>query len=239
VLLRAEALGTLRGVARVVARCRRLFDLDADPVAIGETLSADPLMAPLVEATPGLRVPGAYDGFELAVRTVLGQQISVAGARTLAGRLVARCGVPLDGPGPLSHVFPTAEAVAEADLSGLGLTRARERTLRAVATAVAAGEIDLDGGGDPAETAERLLALPGIGPWTVAYIQMRALRDPDAFPETDLVLRRVLDGHGSAGTGTAKRPDPGSWRPWRAYAAMHLWRLPSSAPNETQGNPES
>lgn len=234
VLLRAEAPGALRGVARVVARCRRLLDLDADPVAIGETLSADPFLAPLVEATPGLRVPGAYDGFELAVRAVLGQQISVPGARTLAGRLVARCGVPLEGPGPLSHVFPTAEAVAEADLSGLGLTGARERTLRAVATAVAGGEIDLDGGGDPAETAERLLALPGIGPWTVAYIQMRALRDPDAFPETDLVLRRVLDGHGSAG-----RPDPGSWRPWRAYAAMHLWTLSSSPPTKTQGNPES
>jgi AraC family transcriptional regulator of adaptative response / DNA-3-methyladenine glycosylase II len=203
-----------------VARCWRLLDLDADPLAIGEVLSTEPFMAALVAARPGLRVPGAYDGFELAVRAVLGQQVSVAGARTLAGRLVQRAGKPLDCTpegAPLTHVFPTAEAVAEADLSGLGLTGARERTLRAVATAVAAGEIDLDGGGDPAETAERLLALPGIGPWTVAYIQMRALRDPDAFPETDLVLRRILERHG------LDRAATDAWRPWRAYAALHLW----------------
>lgn len=218
VLLRAESPGALRGVARVVARCRRLLDLDADPAAIGEALSADPLLAPLVAEAPGLRVPGAYDGFELAVRAVLGQQVSVAGARTLAGRLVVRCGKPLEtANGTLTHVFPTAEAVAEADLSGLGLTGSRERTLRAVASAVASGEIDLAGGGDLAETAERLLALPGIGAWTVAYIKMRALRDPDAFPETDLVLGRILARYG------ADRKATDRWRPWRAYAAVHLW----------------
>jgi AraC family transcriptional regulator of adaptative response / DNA-3-methyladenine glycosylase II len=218
VLLRAEATGALRGVAKVVARCRRLFDLDADPDAVGEVLSADPLLAPLVAAAPGLRVPGAYDGFELAVRAVLGQQVSVAGARTLAGRLVERAGSPLAQPqGDLTHVFPTAEAVAEADLTGLGLTGARERTLRAVAEAVASGELDLDGGGDLDETAARLLEIPGIGPWTVAYIRMRALRDPDAFPGTDLVLGRVLDRHGLKPSVTD------AWRPWRAYAALHLW----------------
>jgi AraC family transcriptional regulator of adaptative response / DNA-3-methyladenine glycosylase II len=218
VLLRAEATGALRGVAKVVARCRRLFDLDADPDAVGEVLSADPLLAPLVAAAPGLRVPGAYDGFELAVRAVLGQQVSVAGARTLAGRLVERAGSPLAQPqGDLTHVFPTAEAVAEADLTGLGLTGARERTLRAVAEAVASGELDLDGGGDLDETAARLLEIPGIGPWTVAYIRMRALRDPDAFPGTDLVLGRVLDRHGLKPSVTD------TWRPWRAYAALHLW----------------
>ncbi len=219
VLLTAEAPGALRGVARLVARCRRLFDLDADPEAVAEALGPDPLLGPLIAKSPGLRVPGAFDGFELAVRAVLGQQVSVAGARTLAGRLVARTGEPLETPaGSLTHVFPSAAAVAVADLSGLGLTGARERTLRAVAEAVAGGDIDLDGGADPAETRARLLALPGIGPWTAEYIAMRALRDPDAFPATDLVLARILDHHGV----TAERA--AAWKPWRAYAALHLWR---------------
>jgi AraC family transcriptional regulator of adaptative response / DNA-3-methyladenine glycosylase II len=221
VLLRAGVPG-LRGVARLVARCRRLFDLDADSCAVNDVLAADPLLAPLVSARPGLRVPGAYDGFELAIRAVLGQQVSVAAASTLAGRLVARCGVPLAGatPGGLTHLFPTAAQVAEADLSGLGLTGQRLRTLRALATAVAAGDIDLDGGADPAETAERLLAVPGIGPWTVGYVAMRALGDPDAFPVADLGLRHAfeaLDPGGRLPERTEK------WRPWRAYAAMHLW----------------
>jgi AraC family transcriptional regulator of adaptative response / DNA-3-methyladenine glycosylase II len=203
-------------VAAVVARCRRLFDLDADPVAVDETLGGDPLLAPSVAAWPGLRVPGAVDGFELAVRAVLGQQVSVRAARTFAGRLVQQCGTPLaTSRGTLTHAFPTADAVAHADLRGVGLTGSRERTLRALATEVAAGRLVLDPLADRDETRGRLLALPGVGPWTVEYVAMRALGDPDAFPDTDLVLRRALGRRGPAETD--------AWRPWRAYAAMHLW----------------
>jgi AraC family transcriptional regulator, regulatory protein of adaptative response / DNA-3-methyladenine glycosylase II len=203
-------------VSSLVARCRRLFDLDADPVAVDETLAGDPVLAPSVARYPGMRVPGSVDGFELAVRAVLGQQVSVRAARTFAVRLVQRCGVPLPAPhATLTHAFPTADAVAGADLSDLGLTGGRIRTLRALATEVAAGHLVLDPLADRDETRARLLALPGVGPWTVEYVAMRALGDPDAFPDTDLVLRRALDGRGVAPTQT--------WRPWRAYAAMHLW----------------
>ncbi|WP_315987203.1 DNA-3-methyladenine glycosylase 2 family protein [Actinomadura sp. HBU206391] len=223
VLLRAGAPSP-RGVASLVARCRRMFDLDADPWAVDDALAADPLLAPLVSARPGLRVPGAFDGFELAVRAVLGQQVSVAGASTLTGRVVARCGTSRTpgsaGTGP-SYLFPTAARLADADLSRLGLTGGRQRTLRALAAAVAAEEIDLNGGAEPGETADRLMALPGIGPWTVSYIAMRALGDPDAFPATDLGLRRAFDALGASEPALAQRAE--RWRPWRAYAAMHLW----------------
>ncbi|MGI8328695.1 DNA-3-methyladenine glycosylase 2 family protein [Actinomadura scrupuli] len=218
----------LRGLAGMVARCRRLFDLDADPYAVNQVLGADPLLAGLVRARPGLRVPGAYDGFEAAVRAVLGRQASAAGARVLLGRVVARCGAPAADPAPgdatfagadrtLTHVFPSAAAVAEADLGGLGLSEGRTRALHALATAVASGELDLDGGADPAETTAKLLALPGIGPSAVSAIRMRALRDPDAFPAADPVLHRALD---RLGTDLAHTE---AWRPWRAYAAAHLW----------------
>ncbi|MDQ1697976.1 MAG: AraC family transcriptional regulator [Frankiaceae bacterium] len=203
-------------VAGVVARCRRLFDLDADPAAVDETLAADPLLALSVERYPGMRVPGAVDGFELAVRAVLGQQVSVRAARTFAGRLVQQCGVALATPrGGLTHAFPTAAAVADADLAEVGLTGSRQRTLRALAVEVAAGRLLLDPLADREETRARLLALPGVGPWTVEYVAMRALGDPDAFPDTDLVLRRAL------ACSTTAQTD--AWRPWRAYAAMHLW----------------
>ena len=202
-------------VADLVARCRRLLDLDADPVAVDEALSADDLLAALVARTPGIRVPGSVDGFELAARAVLGQQVSVAAARTFAARLVAQCGKPLDSPrGTLSHSFPTAETVAEHPLDGIGLTGARVTSLRALAEAVASGRLSLDPTADRDDTRARLLALPGIGPWTVEYVAMRALRDPDAFPATDLVLRRAVGDN-------PKRAE--AWRPWRAYAAMHLW----------------
>jgi AraC family transcriptional regulator of adaptative response / DNA-3-methyladenine glycosylase II len=207
----------VRRVASVVARCRRLFDLDADPHAVDETLRADPTLRAAVDAVPGIRVPGAVDGFELAVRAVLGQQVSVAAARTMAGRLVERCGKPLTGPrGSLTHAFPDAAAVADADLDGLGLTGARTRTLRALARAVADDGLVIDPVADRDEVRRRLLALPGVGPWTADYIAMRALSDPDAFPATDLVLARAL------GPGGAARAE--QWRPWRAYAAMHLWK---------------
>ncbi len=258
VLLRAR-LPRLRGLGQVVSRCRQLLDLDADPQAINAVLAADDLLAPLVAARPGLRVPGTYDGFELAVRAVLGQQVSLAAARTFASRIATRyggrlpeptgdpvgrvagacvtgadlAGADLVGAGPRQGgearaaasqvegeptlLFPQAADLAEADLSGLGLTTARQATLRALATAVADGGLALDQGADPEETAARLTALPGIGPWTVAYILMRAVGDPDAFPASDLGLRRALERLGGD-PGMARR-----WRPWRAYAAVHLW----------------
>ncbi len=251
VLLRARLTG-LRGVGQVVARSRKLFDLDADPQAIAAVLAADEALAPLIAARPGLRVPGAYDGFELAVRAVLGQQVSVPAARTFAGRLAARFGTPLaapggpepgtsPGPGDVSHepgagaspepgadgptvLFPTAADLADADLAGLGLTTGRQATLRALATACAAGRLNLDAGADPEEAAARLAELPGVGPWTAAYILMRAGGDPDAFPDTDLGLRRAMERLG----GEPGRPD--RWRPWRAYAALHLWTALTEPP---------
>jgi AraC family transcriptional regulator of adaptative response / DNA-3-methyladenine glycosylase II len=217
VLLRARLPG-LRGVGPVVSRCRQLLDLDADACAINAVLAADGLLAPLVAARPGLRVPGTYDGFELAVRAVLGQQVSVPAARTLAGRLAGRFGTKLEVPGGSPSVlFPGPADLADADLSGVGLTTARQATLRALAAAVAAGDVALDHGADPEETAARLAALPGIGPWTISYILMRAVGDPDAFPAGDLGLRRALE---RLGGGTARAA---AWRPWRAYAAVHLW----------------
>jgi AraC family transcriptional regulator, regulatory protein of adaptative response / DNA-3-methyladenine glycosylase II len=256
VLLRAR-LTRLGAVAPVVGRARRLLDADADPAAIGAALAADDLIAPLVRARPGLRVPGAYDGFELAVRAVLGQQVSVAAASTFAGRLASRYGVPLppdattDVPtGPvteaaddaiparaaslpgLSVVFPGPEMLADADLADLGLTTARQRTLRALADATASGRLVLDPGADPAEVAARLAELPGIGPWTIGYILMRSAADPDAFPEADLGLRRGLARLG-APSGHAAR-----WRPWRAYGAMHLWSWPAQPDVSRRAQPD-
>jgi len=239
VLLRAR-LTRLGAVAPVVTRARRLLDADADPAAIGAALAADSVLAPLARARPGLRVPGAYDGFELAVRAVLGQQVSVAAASTFAGRLAARHGVPLpadSSPNGLSVastqasagaaglpglrvLFPGPEVLAVADLTGLGLTTARQRTLRALAEAAAGGRLTLDPGTDPGDIAARLAELPGIGPWTIGYILMRAAGDPDAFPAADLGLRRALARLGVPPGHAA------CWRPWRAYAAMLLWSWP-------------
>jgi AraC family transcriptional regulator of adaptative response / DNA-3-methyladenine glycosylase II len=208
----------------IVQRCRQLFDLDADPATIDITLSGDPVLRVLVEARPGLRIPGAVDGFELAVRAILGQQISVAGARTLAGRIVRRLGEPMTEPrGALTHYFPTPEAVAGSDLAGLGLTGARIASLHGLARATAAGEIVLDRGADRAGTIARLLALPGIGPWTASYIAMRALGDPDALPAADLGLRHAIEGLGGKGDARSIAVMAEAWRPWRGYAALHLW----------------
>ena len=228
VLLRVRLTG-LGGVGQVVSRCRQLFDLDADPAAIGSALASDRILAPLVHARPGLRIPGAYDGFELAVRAVLGQQVSVSAGRTFAARLAARYGSPLavpdDGqPAMPTLLFPGPAQLADADLSGVGLTTSRQATLRALAGAMATGRLDLDPGTDPAEAAARLSELPGIGPWTVSYILMRAVRDPDAFPETDLGLRRAIERLGCP-PAHARR-----WRPWRAYAALHLWTWEAAQP---------
>jgi AraC family transcriptional regulator of adaptative response / DNA-3-methyladenine glycosylase II len=203
----------VRALPDTVARCRRMLDADADPVAVDATLSEDPQLAPLVADRPGVRVPGTSDGFEVLVVTVLAQQVSVAAAHTFARRLVLAYGKPLDAPtGALTSRFPTSDALAEASYDGIGLTGGRIKTLRAVATAHAAGELTLDPSADRDETRSKLLALPGIGPWTVDYVAMRALGDPDAFPATDLVLRRMAAGM-----------TPERWSPWRSYAAMHLW----------------
>ena len=210
-------LPDLSDLGTVVASVRRLLDLDADPTSIDAVLAQDPAMAPLVALRPGLRVPGAVDGFELAVRAVVGQQVSVAGARTLLGRLVAAFGAALDEPdGALTTVFPTAEQLVEADLAGptLGMTGGRVHALRALALEVATGRLTLDPGGDRTQARAQLAALPGVGAWTAEYVAMRALADPDAWPQSDLVLRRQVLARGA---------DPERWRPWRAYGALHLW----------------
>jgi AraC family transcriptional regulator of adaptative response / DNA-3-methyladenine glycosylase II len=217
-------LGTVADVAVAVHRCRRLLDLDADPSTYGAVLAADEALAPLVAANPGLRAPGAVDGAESAVRAVLGQQISLGAARTIAARLVAACGTPLGEPdGELTHAFPTPDAVAEAELERLGLPRRRCETLRQLARRLASGELALDGGADRAAVRRRLLEIAGIGPWTAAYVSLRALGDPDAFPSGDLGLRRAARALGLPSDAADLEARSTRWRPWRGYAAHHLW----------------
>ena len=212
-------VGDLRDVGAAVERSRRLLDADADPVAVDDELAADPWMATLVRRRPGLRVPGSVDGDEIAVRAVLGQQISLAGAVSLGGKLVQRYGEPV-GDGP-DRLFPAAAVLAEVDPETLPMPRARGRALVGLCRALAGGEVRLDRGADRAEVRASLLALPGIGPWTADYVAMRALGDPDVFLPTDIGVRRALTGLGR---------DPGEvavlsprWRPWRSYALMQLW----------------
>ena len=212
----------------IVERIRRIFDLGADPVIIAEHLSADPSLARLVAVRPGLRVPGAWDGFELAIRAILGQQISVAAATRLAGGLVMTHGVPLpspedDAPG-LSHLFPLPKQMIGADLGAtLGMPRARVGALLSMAAAVAANPRLFDSGQGLEDAIMRLTALPGIGEWTAQYIAMRALREPDAFPAADIGLQRALATSEGRPTPSALLSRAAAWRPWRAYAALHLW----------------
>ena len=214
-------LTELRDLGTAVSRCRRMLDLDADPAAVDEVLGTDPALAPLVAGAPGRRVPASPDAAELAVRAVLGQQVSVAGARTLTARVVHAAGVPLAEPvGGLTHVFPRPEALVGADLTGVGLTGARRRTVHALADALASGAVSLDPGADRGEAGRGLLAVPGIGPWTVALVGLRGLADPDVWLPGDLALRRSLETLGSSDADAATR-----WRPWRSYAVMHLWAL--------------
>ena len=199
-------------LGRLVAGARRLFDLDADPGAIDEHLAADAFLAPAVAARPGIRVPGAWSGFEAGVRAVVGQQISVTAARTVLGRIVATHG---DG-----GAFPEPEALVDAPLEQLGIIGRRADTIRRLAFDVLDGELALDGSVPHDELVAALVARPGIGPWTAEYVALR-LGEPDAFPAGDLHLRRVLEASGGASNERTDR-----WRPWRAYAAMHLWLLP-------------
>ena len=217
-------LDDLRDLAAAMQRSRALLDLDSDPAAVIQALGADPLLAPLLRGAPGRRVPGHVDGHELAVRAVLGQQVSLLGAATLAGRLALEHGEPLQRPvGTVTHVFPTAEALAGADPVRLAMPRARRRALLALAGALASGELTLDAGAERGQARSRLSALPGIGPWTIEYVAMRALRDPDAFPAADLGVRRALEQLGQDGRPAAAQDLAERWRPYRAYAVQHLW----------------
>ncbi|MEI9994811.1 MAG: AlkA N-terminal domain-containing protein [Rhizomicrobium sp.] len=213
----------------IVARLRRLFDLDADIQTIGAHLSGDSALAPLIARRPGLRTPGAWDGFELAVRAILGQQITVAGARKLAVTIVGLAGSPvapeISGDARLNRVFPAATRMAVADLSTLGMPRARIAALAALAGAVAADPKLIEPAGSYEETIAKLLALPGFGPWTAQYWALRALRDSDAFPAADVALLRspLVAEAGKRPTPKALLARAETWRPWRAYAAQHLW----------------
>jgi AraC family transcriptional regulator of adaptative response / DNA-3-methyladenine glycosylase II len=210
--------------APLVNRARRAFDLDANPVAIDAKLAEDPRLAPLVARIPGIRVPGAFDAFELVVRAIFGQQVSVAGARTSLGRLVERYGTPLDPPSAgITHLFPTAEQVAELPAEAFGMPRDRAETIRRVAELVADGTLDLSGGASAEETLQILGEVRGIGPWTLAYVAMRALRDPDAFIAGDLGVRKGLEALGLPARSKELLQRAERWRPWRAYAVMHLW----------------
>lgn len=215
-------LADLRDTAVAVQRSRRLLDLDADPVAIADVLSADPVLEPLIVAAPGLRLPSQVDGFEVAVRAIVGQQVSVAGARTILGRFAQTYGEPvafdLAAAHGLTHAFATAEALAGADETAFSMPRSRARALIGVAQASADGSLELDPGSDRDEARAALVAMPGIGPWTADYICMRALAHPDVMLETDLIIRRMLQRHGIDAARTER------WKPWRSYAAMYLWR---------------
>ncbi|MDE2196163.1 MAG: helix-turn-helix domain-containing protein [Gammaproteobacteria bacterium] len=208
----------------VAMRVRQMFDLAAAPTDVRAVLRHDSLLAPLLRSHPGLRLPGAWDAFELAVRAVLGQQVSVAAARTFAARLVTMYGTPISGGADgLTHLFPEAAVLAAADLASLGLTRARAATLNAMAAAVRDTRLCFDAAVTPLEVRAALQRIPGIGAWTAEYVAMRALGDPDAFPAEDLVLRRVLGG-GRPLTAKALLDRAENWRPWRAYAVLHVWR---------------
>lgn len=217
----ASAAVTAAAAAAVAA----LVDAAADPAAIGAVLGADPVLRPLVRARPGLRCPGTVDPGELALRAVLGQQVSVAAARTLAGRLAADHGVPVEDPsgGGLRHAFPSAAAIAALHPDDLPMPRARGRTLTGLAAALAAGRVVLAPGADAPSVRAALVALPGIGPWTADYVAMRALGDRDAFPATDLVVRRAARALGLPGPTADLVARAEAWRPYRAYATHHLW----------------
>lgn len=208
----------------IIERLRRMFDLAADPADMAANLKSDPLLARRIAAVPGLRVPGCWDTFELAVRAILGQQVSVKGATTLSGRLVSAFGTPMGNHKRLTHLFPTPDVLVEADVARIGLPQKRAKTIRALAHAVVEGRVVLHSVENVEQFQMRLRAIPGIGDWTAQYIAMRALGEPDAFPTGDLGLLRgaSLD----SASKLAERAE--AWRPWRAYAAMYLWQVPDN-----------
>jgi AraC family transcriptional regulator of adaptative response / DNA-3-methyladenine glycosylase II len=224
-----------RELFTITERVRRLFDVGVDPRAVASHLASVPALEKLVRARPGLRVPGAWDGFEVAVRAVLGQQVSVRGATTFAGRLVRRFGkevvveaLPLPQRAALTHLFPSPEVLAGARVEAIGIPKARAEAIRALAERVASGRLDLGGHASLEQSVEALVDLPGVGQWTAHYIAMRALREPDALPAADVVLRRqIVPGRTLTALEVERRAEP--WRPWRAYAVMHLWTKASFA----------
>jgi AraC family transcriptional regulator of adaptative response / DNA-3-methyladenine glycosylase II len=210
-----------RALFLITEQIRHMFDVNADWCRIVETLKNDPQLAPLLEALPGIRIPGCWDGFELAVRAILGQQVSVKGATTLAGRLAKTFGQPFSGCDGLTHLFPTPQILSRADLNRIGLTKARAESIRAIASAVCRRDICFEGVVNSEDLLARLCQIPGIGQWTAQYIAMRALGEPDAFPSGDIGLMRGL------GVANSRELDrrAEAWRPWRAYAAMYLWTV--------------
>ncbi|GAA2748555.1 AlkA N-terminal domain-containing protein [Kitasatospora cinereorecta] len=230
-------LADLRDLTTAVHRLRALFDLDADPDAVDGRLGADPVFAAQVLARPGLRSPGHVDPHELAVRAVLGQQVTVAAARTLAGRLAATYGAALPEPsGGLRLLFPTAAALAGADPADLAMPAARKRALTGLCAALAEGAVRLDPGVDREEAAAELLALPGIGPWTVGYLRMRALADPDVFLPGDIGVRDGLRRLGLPGDAKAAAAAGTAWAPWRSYAVHRLWTAAAATPVTSQAS---
>lgn len=226
-------LTDLRDLAAAIGRCRRLLDLDADPQAVVDALGTDPALRDVVAAAPGQRVPRTVDEHELAVRTVLGQQVSTAAARTHAARLVRVLGQPIEDPvGGLTHVFPTAAALADVDPGLLAVPAARRRALAGLARALATGEVMLDPGSDWGRARAQLNALPGIGAWTTELIAMRGLGDPDAFPATDLGVRLAAERLGLPVAAAALTRRAQTWRPWRSYATQHLWTTLSHPVND-------
>jgi AraC family transcriptional regulator of adaptative response / DNA-3-methyladenine glycosylase II len=229
----------IAALPQIIARVRRVFDFAADPDTIGSHLALDPVLAPLVSARPGLRVPGAWDGFELAVRAIFGQQITVPAATKLLGRLVAAHGAPLpaatrDGEG-LSHLFPSPARLAKADVAALGMPNARASTVTSLAAAISTDPAIFSRGASLEEAIAKLRSLPGIGEWTAQYIAMRELREPDAFPAADIGLLRAMPA------ADGRRPSPAEllsraerWRPWRAYAALHLWAAAIQPPTASR-----
>jgi AraC family transcriptional regulator, regulatory protein of adaptative response / DNA-3-methyladenine glycosylase II len=215
----------LSALPAIIARLRRVFDLGADPAAITTHLAKDPILAPLVRARPGLRVPGGWDGFELAIRAVLGQQITVTAAARLAARLVAAHGERLaNADDDLTHVFPKPEAQASTDLTVLGMPRSRAAALSAVAAAALADPHLFEANRGLDKAVDRLRSIRGVGEWTAQYIALRQLREPDAFPAADLVLMRAIAGREGRGRSSSELLDRAdAWRPWRAYAAQYLW----------------
>jgi AraC family transcriptional regulator of adaptative response / DNA-3-methyladenine glycosylase II len=234
----------LDALPAIIARLRRVFDLGADPDTIAAGLGDDPVLAPLVKARPGLRVPGGWDGFEIAIRAVLGQQITVAAATRLAGKFAATFGKPLPGGAPapgLTHIFPQPDRISAEAVAALGMPRTRAATIAGLARAVCDDPKLFDPRRDLTEAVARLIGLPGIGEWTAHYIAMRGLRENDAFPASDIGLIRAV------AEATGMRPTPAdllrraeSWRPWRAYAALHLWTADAAprpiAPKEEIAN---
>jgi AraC family transcriptional regulator of adaptative response / DNA-3-methyladenine glycosylase II len=207
-----------------VQRSRRMFDLDADPDTVEAHFADDPILAPLVRKRPGLRSPGHPDGVGLLTRAVLGQQVSVKGARTLATRLVAAIGEPLDAAvDGVTHVFPSAAAIAECSPADFAMPTVRGRALIHACEQLATGDIVIDAGSDREEMARQLESLPGIGPWTASYVSLRALGDPDVFLPTDIGVRNALREIGVESTPKAAAQRAESWRPWRSYALHHLW----------------